>query len=132
MHIDTEIEEVEEDPMETSDDESTEDKTYKMSSVPPSENGNEDDDESNDSGVRQEVENDEEEGMVEGTLNPRSHRRDPFHPRPTIRVPHKSLHYHVTSYKGKGETKQVKKLRKVDPRSQQRHASDYRFHTHFQ
>jgi hypothetical protein len=66
MHIDTEIEEVEEDPMETSDDESTEDKTYKMSSVPPSENGNEDDDESNDSGVRQEVENDEEEGWLRG------------------------------------------------------------------
>jgi hypothetical protein len=43
MHIDTEIEEVEEDPMETSDDESTDDETYKMSLVPPSENYSEDD-----------------------------------------------------------------------------------------
>jgi uncharacterized protein YbaP (TraB family) len=33
--------------------------------------------------------------------------------------------------KEKGATKQVKKLRKVDPRSQQRKASDYRFHTQF-
>jgi hypothetical protein len=110
MHMDTEIEEVEEDPMETSDDESTEDETYKMSPVPSSKNNNEDDDESNDTGVRQEVENDEEEGMVEGTLNPRSRRRDPFHPSPTIRIPHKSLRYIVTSYKGKGATKKVKKL----------------------
>jgi hypothetical protein len=43
MHIDTEIEEVEEDPMETSDDESDNDETYKMSLVPPSENNSEDD-----------------------------------------------------------------------------------------
>jgi hypothetical protein len=65
MHIDTEIKEVDENPTETSDDE-----TYKMSPMPPSENNNEGDNESNDSGVRQEVEDDEEEGMVEGTLNP--------------------------------------------------------------
>jgi hypothetical protein len=56
--------------------------------------------------------------MVEGTLKPRSRRRDPFDPSPTIRIPHKSLRYVVTSYKGKGATKRVKKLRKVDPRSQ--------------
>jgi hypothetical protein len=43
MHIDTEIEEVEEDPIETSDDESSDDKTYKMSPVPPSKNSSEDD-----------------------------------------------------------------------------------------
>jgi hypothetical protein len=43
MHIDTEIEEVEEDPMKTSDDESADNETYKMSSVPPSENSSEDD-----------------------------------------------------------------------------------------
>jgi hypothetical protein len=42
MHIDIEIEEVEEDPMETSDDESTNDETYKMSLVPPSKNSSED------------------------------------------------------------------------------------------
>jgi hypothetical protein len=43
MHIDTEIEEVEEDPMETSDDESANDKTYTMSLVPPFDNSSEDD-----------------------------------------------------------------------------------------
>jgi hypothetical protein len=106
-------------PMDTSDDESAEDETYRMSLVPPSENSTEDEIERNDSGVRHEVE-EEEAGMVEGTLNPRSRRRAPFHPSPTIFSPHKPLRYHVTSYKGKGATKQVKKLRKVDPRSQQR------------
>jgi hypothetical protein len=69
MHIDIEIEEVEEDPMETSDDESVDDETYKMSPVPPSENSVEEDVESSDSGLRQEIE-EEEKGMVEGTLNP--------------------------------------------------------------
>jgi hypothetical protein len=70
MHIDIEIKEVDENPTETSDDEFVDDETYKMSPMPPSENNNEGDNESNDSGVRQEVEDDEEEGMVEGTLNP--------------------------------------------------------------
>jgi hypothetical protein len=74
-----------------------------MSPIPQSENNVEDEIERNDSGVRDEAE--EEEGMVEGTFNPRSRRRDPFHPSPSIRVPHKSLHYHVTSYKGKWATK---------------------------
>jgi hypothetical protein len=45
MHIGTEIEEVEEEQMEISDDESTEDETYRMSPVPPSENSTEEDDE---------------------------------------------------------------------------------------
>jgi hypothetical protein len=69
MHIDTEIEE--ENPMETSDDESAEDETYRMSPVTPSKNIAEDEIESDDSGVRHEVE-EEEEGLVEGTLNPQS------------------------------------------------------------
>ena len=43
MHIDTEIEEVEKDPMETSDDETADDEIYRMSPVPPSENSPEDD-----------------------------------------------------------------------------------------
>jgi hypothetical protein len=131
MHIDIEIEEVEEDPMETSDDESAEDETYKMSPMPASKNNNEDDNESNDSGAREEVENEEEEGMAEGTLNPQSRRRDPFDPSPTIRILHKSLRYVVANYKGKGATKKVKKLRKIDSMSQQKDALDYRFHTHF-
>jgi hypothetical protein len=107
MHIDTEIEE--ENPMETSDDVSAEDETYRMSPVPPSENSAEDEIESGESGVRHEVE-EEEEGLVEGTLNSQSRRRALLHPSPTICSPHKPLSYHVTSYKGKGATKQVKKL----------------------
>jgi hypothetical protein len=70
--------------------------------------------------------------MVEGTLNPRSRGRVPFNPSPTIRRPHKPLSYHVTSYRGKGTTKQVKRLWKIDPRSQQRNVSNYMFHTQFQ
>jgi hypothetical protein len=63
MHIDTNIEEVKEDPIETSDDESTEDETYNMSPMPHSKNSAEDEIESNDIGVRHEAE-EEEEGMV--------------------------------------------------------------------
>jgi hypothetical protein len=132
MHIDMESEEVEEDPMETSDDESVNDKTYKMSLVPPSKNSSEDDVESIESELRRHVEEEELEEMVEGTLNPRSQGRVPCNPSPTIRRLHKPLSYHVTSYKGKGTTKQVKRLQKIDPRSQQRNASNYRFHTQFQ
>jgi hypothetical protein len=128
MHIDTEIEEVEEDPMETSDDESADDETYKLSLVPPSKNSSEDDVESIESELRRQVEEEEQEEMVEGTLNPRSRGRVPFNPSPTFRRPHKPLSYHVTSYRGKGITKQVKMLQKIDPRSQQRNASDCRFH----
>jgi hypothetical protein len=93
MQIDTEIEEVEEDRIKSSDDESIDDETYKMSPMPALENSTEEDDEGDGSeeGQEDEVENEEEEGMIEGTLNPRSGQRDPFDPRPTIRVPHKSL-----------------------------------------
>jgi hypothetical protein len=59
MHIDTEIEEVEEDPMETNDNESTDDEIYKMSPVPPSENSSEDDVESIESELRRQVEEEE-------------------------------------------------------------------------
>jgi hypothetical protein len=115
VHIDTEI--VEGDPMETSDDVFAEDEIYRMSPVPPSKNSTKDQIESNDSRVRQEVE-EEEEGMIEETLNPRSQRRAPFNPSPTIWSPHKPSSYHVTSYEGQEATKQEKKLWKVDPRSQ--------------
>jgi hypothetical protein len=128
MHIDTEIGEVEEDSIETSVDESADDETYKMSPVPHSENNSEDDVESIESELRRQVEEEEQEEMVEGTLNPRSRGRVPFNPSPTFRRPHKPLSYHVTSYRGKGITKQVKMLQKIDPRSQQRNASDCRFH----
>jgi hypothetical protein len=134
MHIDTEIEEVEEDRMETSEDESADHETYKMSPMPASETSAEEDDQGDGSeeGQEDEVENEEEGGMIEGTLNARSGQRDPFDPSPTIRMPHKSLRYVVANYKGKGATNKLKKLRKVDPRSQQKDASDYRFHNHFQ
>jgi hypothetical protein len=59
MHIDIEIEVVEEDLMETSDDESVDDETYKMSLVPPSENSSEDDIESIESELRRQVEEEE-------------------------------------------------------------------------
>jgi hypothetical protein len=131
MHIDTEIKEVEEYPVETSDDESTDDEIYKLSLVPPSKNSFEDDVESIESELRRQVEEEEQEEVVEGTLNPRSRGRVPFNPSPIIRRPHKPLSYHVRSYRGKGTTKQVKRLRKIDPRSQQRNTSDYRFHTQF-
>jgi hypothetical protein len=72
MHIDTEIEEVEEDPMETSDDEFTDDETYKMSPVPPSENSSEDNVKSIKSELRRRIQEEEQEEMVEGTLNPKS------------------------------------------------------------
>jgi hypothetical protein len=131
MHIDMEIEEVEEDPMETSDDESANDETYKMSPVPPSKNNSEDDVGSIESELRRQVVKEEQKEMVEGTLNPRSRGRVPLNPSPTIRRPYKPLSYHVISYRGKGTRKQVKRLRKIDPRSQQRNASDYRFHIQF-
>jgi hypothetical protein len=72
MSIDTKIEEKEEDPMETSNDETADDGTYRMSPVPPSENNSEDDVESVESELRRQVEEEEQEEMVEGTLNPRS------------------------------------------------------------
>jgi hypothetical protein len=59
MHIDTEIEEVEEDPMKTSDDESADDETYKMYPIPPSKNSSEDDVESIESELRRQVEEEE-------------------------------------------------------------------------
>jgi hypothetical protein len=118
--------------METNDDESANDKTYKMSPVPPSENSSKDDVESIENELSRQVEEEEQEEMVEGTLNPRSRGRVPFNPSPTIRSPHKPLSYHVTSYRGKGTMKQIKRHRKIDPRSQQRNAFDYRFHTQFQ
>jgi hypothetical protein len=51
-----------------------------------------------------------EEGLI-STLAQPSRRRAPFNPSPTIRSPHKAN-------KGKGATKKVKRLRKIDLRSQ--------------
>jgi hypothetical protein len=72
MHFDMEIEEVEEDPMETSDDESVDDEIYKISPIPPSKNSSKDDVESIKSELERQVEEEKQEEMAEGTLNPRS------------------------------------------------------------
>jgi hypothetical protein len=118
MHIDIEIEEVEEDHIETSYDESADDETYRMSPKQTSQNSTEEDEDNGSEERHESATEEEEEGMVEETLNPGSCGRDPFDPSPTIYVPHKSMRYVVTNYKGKGATKRVKKLQKVDPRSQ--------------
>jgi hypothetical protein len=56
MHFDMEIKEVEEDPMETNDDESVDDEIYKISPIPPSKNSSEDDVESIESELERQVE----------------------------------------------------------------------------
>jgi hypothetical protein len=42
------------------------------------------------------------------------------------------LSYNAICYRGKGTTKDVKRLWKIDPRSQEKDASDYKFYTQFQ
>jgi hypothetical protein len=81
--------------------------------------------------LRRQAEGEEEEG-AEGIANLQQRGRTSFHPKPTIRRPHKPLSYNAICYRGKGTTKEVKRLQKIDPRSQQKGASDYRFHTQFQ
>jgi hypothetical protein len=70
MHIDTEIEEVEEDRIETSDDESADDETYKMSPMQASEHSAEEDEDNGSEERHESAAEEEEEGMVERTLNP--------------------------------------------------------------
>jgi hypothetical protein len=70
MHIDTEIEEVEEDHIEISDDESTDDETYRMSPMQASENSAKEDEDNGSEERHDSAAEEEEEGMVEGTLNP--------------------------------------------------------------
>jgi hypothetical protein len=70
MHIDTEIEEVEEDHIEISDDESTDDETYRMSPMQAFENSAKEDEDNSSEERHDSAAEEEEEGMVEGTLNP--------------------------------------------------------------
>jgi hypothetical protein len=91
LHIDTKIEEVEEDHIETSDDESTDDETYMMSPMQASENSAEEDEDNGSEERHESAAEEEEEGMVEGTLNPQSHRRGPFDTSPTICILHRFL-----------------------------------------
>jgi hypothetical protein len=136
MDIDLEIEE-EEHIVESSDDDDVEDENYRISPRAARESVLDDDEDENmddaneiEDELRRQVEEEEEEG-AEGITNPQQRGRIPFYPKPTIRRPHKPLNYSAICYRGKGTTKEVKRLRKIDPRSQQKGASDYRFHTQF-
>jgi hypothetical protein len=137
MDINLEIEE-EEHIVESSDDDDVEDESYMISPRAARESVLDDDEDENmddaneiEDELRRQVEEEEEEG-AEGIANPQQRGRIPFHPKPTIRRPHKTLSYNAICYKGKGTTKEVKRLEKIDPRSQQKGASDYKFHTQFQ
>jgi hypothetical protein len=137
MDINLKIEE-EEHIVESSDDDDVEDESYMISPratresvLDDDEDETMDDDNEIEDELRRQVEEEEEEG-AEGIANPQQRGRTPFHPKPTIRRPHKPLSYNAICYSGKGTTKEVKRLRKIDPRSQQKGALDYMFHTQFQ
>jgi hypothetical protein len=137
MDNNLEIEE-EEHIVESSDDDDVEHENYRISPRATRESVLDDDEDENmddaneiEDELRRQVEEEEEEG-AEGIANPQQRGRIPFHPKPTIRRSHKPLSYSVIYYRGKGTTKEVKRLRKIDPRSQQKGALDYRFHTRFQ
>jgi hypothetical protein len=137
MDIDLEIEE-EEHIVESSDDYDVKGENYRISPRAARESILDDDEDKNmddankiEDELRRHVDEEEEEG-AEGIANPQQRGRIPFLPKPTIRRPHKPLSYSAICYRGKGTTKEVKKLQKIDPRSQQNGASDYRFHTQFQ
>jgi hypothetical protein len=70
MQIDTEIEEVEEDRTETSDDEYADDETYRMSPMQASENSAKEDEDNSSEERHGSAAEEEEEGMVEGTQPP--------------------------------------------------------------
>jgi hypothetical protein len=82
--------------------------------------------------MRQVEHGDEEGEGIKRIANLQQRGRVPFSCKPTIRKPHKPLRYNAICYRGKGTTKEVKRLQKIDPRPQLKGASDYRFHTHFQ
>jgi hypothetical protein len=135
MDIDLEIEE--EHIVELSDDDDVEDESYMISPRATRESVLDDDEDENmddaneiEDELRRQVDEDEEEG-AKGIANPQQRGRILFHPKPIIRRSYKPLSYNAICYRGKGTTKEVKRLQKIDPRSQQKGASD-RFHTQFQ
>jgi hypothetical protein len=137
MDIDLEIEE-EEHIVESSDDDDVEDESYMISPRAAMESVLDDDEDENmddaneiKDELRRQVDEEEEEGAEE-IANPQQRGRIPFHPKPTIRRPHKPLSYNDICYRGKGTTEEVNRLRKIGPRLQQKGASDYKFHTQFQ
>jgi hypothetical protein len=102
-----EIEE-EEHIVESSDDDDVEDESYMISPRAAREFVLDDDEDENmddaneiDDELRRQVEEEEEEG-AEGIANPQQRGRIPFHPKPTIRRPHKPLTImpYVTEVKG--------------------------------
>jgi hypothetical protein len=130
MDIDLEIEEKEH-IVESSDDDDVEDESYMISPRAARESVLNEDENMDDANeiedeLRRQVKEEEEEG-AEGIANPQQRGRIPFHPKPTIRRSHKPLSYNAICYRGKGTTEEVKRLQKIDPRSQQKGASDYRF-----
>jgi hypothetical protein len=134
MHIETEIEEEDEHNVTSSEDDDVKDENYQIS--PRAARGatfdDDEDEDIEDEPMRQVDHGDEEEEGIEGIANPQQRGRVAFPRKPTIRKPHKPLSYNVICYQGKGTTKDVKRLRKIDTRPQLKGALDYRFHTHFQ
>jgi hypothetical protein len=123
MYIDLEIKE-EDHIVEASDDDDMEDESYMVSPSATMEFVLDDDEDENmddaneiEDELRRQVEEEEEE-WAEGIANPQQRGRIPFHTKPTIRRPHKPLSYNAICYGGKGTTKEVKRLQKIDPRSQ--------------
>jgi hypothetical protein len=116
----------------SSEDDDVEDENYRIS--PKVARGavvdDDEDEEMDDVPIRQ-VEDEKEKG-AEGVGNPQQRGRVPFPRKQTIRKPHKPLSYNAMCYRGKGTTKEVKRLHKIDPRPPLKRASDYMFHTHFQ
>jgi hypothetical protein len=134
MHIDLEIEEGEH-IVESSDDDDVEDESYMISPRAARESVLDDDEDENmddaneiEDELRRQVDEEEEEG-AKRIANPQQRGRISFHPKPTIRRPHKPLSNNAICYRGKGTIKEVKRLQKIDPRLQQKGSSDYRFHT---
>jgi hypothetical protein len=115
MDIDLEIEE-EEYIDESSDDDDVEDENCRISPraaresvLDVDEDENMDDANEIEDELRRQVEEEEEEG-AEGIANPEQRGRIPFHPKTAIRRPHKPLSYSAICYRGKGTTKEVKRL----------------------
>jgi hypothetical protein len=128
-------EEEEEHIVLSSEDDDAEDDNYQIS--PRTTRGPALDDDNDDMEKDDDVEDElrrqvEEEEPEERRIHSQRNVKIPFCPRPTLRRAHKPYSYNVINYKGKGTTKEVKRLRKIDPRSHHKEAPDYMLRTHFQ
>jgi hypothetical protein len=111
MHIHTEIEEEEEEHIiSSSEDDDVEDENYQISPRIARGAALDDDKDEDMADVenepRRQVEEEEEDGSQQRGMIP-------FHPKQTIRRPHKPLSYNAKSYGGKGTTKDVKGFEKL-------------------